>query len=97
EAKASFVISDKTSNFVLLDMNAFKDYDFVKFGGGVSFFGDMKGDFYKHDTAYGLNTYIDIVDIFRLSYIYRPGNNVDHNYLYFGIENIPSLIYLLNR
>jgi predicted acylesterase/phospholipase RssA len=97
EAKASFVIADKTSNFIRFDMNAFKDYDFVKFGGGVSFFGDTQGAFYKQDSAYGLNTYVDIVDIFRLSYIYRPGDNVDHNYLYFGIENIPSLIYWLNR
>ena len=98
EAKASYVIADKTTNFVRVDISAFKEYsDFMKFGGGISFFGDMKGRFYKRDSAYGLNTYVDIVDIFRLSYIYRPGDNVDHNYLYFGIENIPSLIYWLNR
>ena len=98
EAKASYIVADKTSNFIRVDVNAFKQYnDFMKFGGGISFFGDMKGSFYKQDSAYGLNTYVDIVDIFRLSYIYRPGDNVDHNYLYFGIENIPSLIYWLNR
>ena len=98
EAKASYVIADKSSNFVRVDASAFKEYDdFIKFGGGVSLFGDMKGAFYKRDSAYGLNTYVDIVDIFRLSYVYRPGDNVDHNYLYFGIENIPSLIYWLNR
>ena len=97
EAKTSFVIADKTSNFVRVDMNAFKDYDFVKFGGGVSLFGDMEGAFYKQESAYGLNTYVDIIDIFRLTYIYRRGENVDRNYLYFGIENIPSLIYWLNR
>ncbi len=98
EAKASYVIADKSTNFVRLDLNAFNEYnDFMKFGGGVSFFGDTEGNFYKQDSAYGLNTYVDIIDIFRLSYIYRPGDNVDHNYLYFGIENIPSLIYWLNR
>ena len=97
EAKTSFVIADKTSNFVRVDINAFKDYDFVKFGGGVSLFGDMKGAFYKQESAYGLNTYVDIIDIFRLTYVYRTGDNVDRNYLYFGIENIPSLIYWLNR
>jgi predicted acylesterase/phospholipase RssA len=98
EAKASYIIADKISNFVRVDFNGFKEYsDFMKFGGGVSFFGEMKGSFYNRDSAYGLNTYVDIVDIFRLSYVYRPGDNVDHNYLYFGIENIPSLIYWLNR
>jgi len=98
EAKASYVIADKTSNFVRVDFNAFKEYDDTfKFGGGISFFGDMEGSFYKKDSAFGLNTYVDIVDIFRLTYVYRVGDHVDHNYLYFGIENIPSLIYWLNR
>ena len=69
----------------------------MKIGGGVSFFGDMEGSFYKSDSAYGLNTYVDFIDIFRFTYVYRDGNNVDHNYFYFGIENIPSLIYWLNR
>ena len=98
EAKASYVIADKNTNFLRVDVNAFnEDSDFLKFGGGVSFFGDMKGAFYKRNSAYGLNTYVDIIDIFRLTYVYRYGDNVDHNYLYFGIENIPSLIYWLNR
>ena len=100
ETKASYVIADKTANFVRVDASAFKEYDdFMKFGAGVSFFGDMEGSFYKSDSAYGLNTYVDIADIFRLTYVYRDGDasKIDHNYLYFGIENIPSLIYWLNR
>ena len=98
EAKASLVIADKTSNFVRVDFNAFKEYDDTyKFGGGLSAFGDMEGSFYKRDSAYGFNAYVDIVDIFRLTYVYRAGDDVDANYLYFGIENIPSLIYWLNR
>ena len=98
EAKASYVVADKTTNFVRVDVNAFNENsDFMKFGGGVSFFGDIQGSFYKRNSAYGLNTYVDIIDIFRLTYVYRYGDNVDHNYLYFGIENIPSLIYWLSR
>jgi len=98
ETKASFIIADKISNFLRVDTNIFKEYDdFIKFGGGVSLFGDMEGSFYKSDSAFGLNTYVDIVDIFRLTYVHRYGDNVEHNYLYFGIENIPSLIYWLNR
>jgi predicted acylesterase/phospholipase RssA len=98
EAKASYVMVEQADDFVRLDINVFKEYDdFLKFGGGLSFFGDFSGSFYKQDNAYGLNTYVDIIDIFRLSYIYRRGKNIDNSYIYFGIENIPSLIYWLNR
>jgi len=98
EGKASYVIADDAPNFLRVDMNAFKEYDdFMKVGAGVSFFGDTKGSFYKEDSAYGLNAYVDLVDIFRLTYVRRYGNYGKSNYLYFGIENIPSLIYWLNR
>lgn len=98
EGKASYIIADKASNFVRIDISAFKEYnDFMKVGAGASFFGDTQGAFYKKESAFGLNTYLDINDIFRLTYVYRDGENVEHNYLYFGIENIPSLIYWLNR
>ena len=57
----------------------------------------MEGEFFQQDNAYGLNTYIDVMDIFRMTYVYRDGNLDTKNYIYFGIENIPSLIYWLNR
>jgi len=99
EAKASYIIADKSEDFVRFDVNAFNEQnDFIKYGAGISFFGNTTESFYNKDTAYGVNAYIDIVDIFRLTYVYRDGDrNIDHNYLYFGIENIPSLIYWLNR
>ena len=98
EAKASYIISDDIPDFVRVDINAFKEYDdFMKFGAGVSFFGDMEDEFYKQDSAYGFNTYVDIMDIFRLTYVRRHGDIEKNNYLYFGIENIPSLIYWMNR
>ena len=100
EGKASYIIGDNVSNFARADVSVFKEYDgFIKFGAGASFFGDTEGSFYKRDSAFGVNTYVDIVDIFRLSYVYRDGdsNQIENNYLYFGIENIPSLIYWLNR
>lgn len=98
EAKASYVVSNKTSDFVRMDFDVFKEYeDYLKIGAGVSLFGDMEGDFYKEDTAYGFNTYIDVLDIFRLSYVRRHGDIQNNDYFYFGIENIPSLIYWLNR
>ena len=98
EAKASYVVSDKTSNFVRVDFDAFYEYsDFVKFGAGVSAFGDTEGSFYKKDSAYGFNTYVDLVDIFRFTYVKRDGDIENNDYIYFGVENIPSLIYWLNR
>lgn len=98
EAKTSYISSNQISDFARVDLNAFKEYDdFMKFGVGASFFGDTEGSFYKQDTAYGFNTYVDIMDIFRLTYVRRGGDIEDNDYLYFGIENIPSLIYWLNR
>jgi len=98
EGKLSYVWSDEISDFVRLDVDAFKAYsDVLNFGLGVSVFGDMKGSFYKEDTAYGVNTYVDVLDIFRVTYVYRGGDIPDKNFLYFGIQNIPSLIYWLNR
>jgi len=98
EGKASFVFANDAPNFMRADLSLFKGYDdFLTFGAGISFFGDMEGDFYKQETAYGFNTYVDLLDIFRLTYVKRAGGLENSNYFYFGIENIPSLIYWLNR
>jgi len=98
EAKASYVFANHEPDFIRMDMDLFYNYDdFLTFGIGASGFGDMEGSFYKKDSAYGINTYIDFMDIFRLTYVNRHGNLYQSNYLYFGIENIPALIYWLNR
>ena len=99
ETKVSYVTAHKASDFVRVDFSAFKDYgDFMKFGAGLSGFGNIEGSFYKKESAFGVNTYVDIVDIFRLTYVYREGKDLEtNNYIYFGIENIPSLIYWLSR
>lgn len=98
EGKASYILANKDPDFVRADVSAFTEYgDFMKVGAGVSFFGDTEGSFYKKDSAYGFNTYLDIVDVFRLTYVRREGSVDNRDYLYFGIENIPSLIYWLNR
>jgi len=98
EGKASYVAIHDEPDFLRADINVFKEYDdFLKFGIGASFFGNMEGSFYERDNAYGLNTYVDIMDIFRLTYVRRDGDLDTNNYIYFGTENIPSLIYWLNR
>lgn len=98
EGKASYVLSDDVSDFVRVDLDAFKAYnDFINLGAGVSFFGDMKGSFYKEDTAFGANAYVDLMDIFRITYVHRGGDIENDHSLYFGIQNIPSLIYWFSR
>jgi len=98
EFKPSYNFHDTGGDFVRMDINTFSEFDdFIKVGGGISGFGNMKGSFYERDTAYGANIYIDIMDILRLTYVRRHGDIEDNDYLYLGIENIPSLIYWLNR
>lgn len=98
EGKVSYVAIHDEPDFLRADMNVFKEYhDFLKFGVGASFFGNMEGSFYQRDNAYGFNTYVDMMHIFRLTYVRRDGDLNTHSYIYFGIENIPSLIYWLNR
>lgn len=98
EGKVSYIFTNDAPDFIRADLGIFKEYnDAFKVGAGASFFGDMEGSFYKRDTAYGFNTYIDVMDILRLTYVRRDGDVPDNDYLYFGIENIPSLIYWLNR
>jgi hypothetical protein len=81
-----------------MDINAFAEFDdFVKVGAGISGFGNVEGDFYDRDSAFGANIYIDMMDIFRITYVQRHGEIDDNEYFYLGIENIPSLIYWLNR
>jgi predicted acylesterase/phospholipase RssA len=96
--KASYNFNDNNGDFVRFDADAFYEYDdYVKFGAGASAFGNIEEDFYDRDTAYGANAYIDLMDIFRITYVRRFGDIEDNNYFYLGIENIPSLIYWLNR
>jgi hypothetical protein len=98
EAKAAYVVGDRTSDFVRVDLDAFYEYDdFFKFGVGASVFGNVEGSFYEKDSAYGANTYLDIMDIFRFTYVHRGGDLDKKDYIYFGIENLPSLIYWMNR
>jgi len=98
EAKASYIISDRASDIVRADLDAFYEYDdFFKFGVGASVFGNVEGNFYEKESAYGANTYVDFMDIFRFTYVHRAGDLDKKDYIYFGIENLPSLIYWLNR
>ncbi len=96
--KASYNVHGSDGDFVRFDADAFSEYnDFLTVGAGVSAFGNVERRFYDRESAYGGNLYLDVMDIFRMTYVYRHGNVQDNNYLYFGVENLPSLIYWLSR
>jgi hypothetical protein len=98
ELKPSYNFNEDNGDFVRMDVNTFAEFDdFVKLGVGISCFGNIEGEFYEKDSAYGANVYIDLMDIFRITYVQRHGDIEDNEYFYLGIENIPSLIYWLNR
>jgi len=98
ESKISLQQSDDMNNFLRLDLNMFQEKkDFVKFGLGASLFGKFDKKFYDKKSLYGANTYVDILDIFRLTYVHRWGETNERDFVYFGIENLPSLIYWLQR
>jgi len=98
EGKASYVAITQETDFIRGDLSVYKEYDdFLKIGVGPSFFGNMEGSFYEKDSAYGFNTYVDLMDIFRVTYVRRHGDQFTNGHLYFGFQNIPSLIYWLNR
>ena len=98
EFKPSYNFNDNVGDFIRMDIDAFAEYDdFVKVGLGVSGFGNIEGKFYEKDSAYGTNIYVDVMDIFRMTYVKRHGDIEDNDFFYLGIENIPSLIYWLNR
>jgi len=98
ESKIAFQQSDDIDNFLRLDINMFQEKkDFIKFGIGGSLFGQFNKTFYDKDSFYGANAYVDILDIFRLTYVHRWGEINERDFIYFGIENLPSLIYWLQR
>ena len=98
EGKASYVATHDAPDYLRGDIGIYKEYDdYLKIGVGGSFFGNLEGSFYQSDNAYGFNTYVDLMDIFRVTYVRRNGDSDARSHIYFGIENIPSLIYWLKR
>jgi hypothetical protein len=98
EAKTNLLFSDNAVDTLRVDIDAFHAYNnFITLGAGGSAFGNLQGKFYKREGAFGLNAYIDILDILRFSYVRHTGDVPDSNYLFIGVENIPSLIYRLTR
>ena len=98
EGKLSVNQSDDISSFIRMDLNMLQEYQgFLRVGMGGSLFGNLESSFYDKEGLYGMNTYVDILDIFRLTYVRRFDHSTESDYIYFGIRNLPSLIYWLRR
>jgi predicted acylesterase/phospholipase RssA len=85
-------------DFVRLDADVLHRYnDALTYGFGLSGFGNVERKFWDPESAYGLNAYVEFMEMLRASYVWRKGEHVNNHALYFGVENLPSLIYWLNR
>jgi hypothetical protein len=65
--------------------------------GGFSAFGNIERKFWDPESAYGFNAYVELMEILWAGYVWRKGGNVNNHSLYFGVENLPSLLYWMNR
>ncbi len=99
QIKLSYNYGTHVNNHLRLDIDPFINYKKSFYlGAGASVFGNLeKGSFWDRRNAFGANLFIDYNDIFRLTYVRRFGSKYNKNHLYFGIKNISSLIYWLNR
>jgi len=85
-------------DFLRLDADLFHEYnEAVTLGFGLSGFGNIERSFFEKENAYGLNAYVEFMEMLRATYVWRHGDDFESHSLYLGIENLPSLIYWLQR
>ena len=99
EFKLSFNSGKHIDNFLRLDIDPFINKKAFTYGAGASIFANLQGKkrFWDPKSAFGANIYVDYNDIFRLTYVRRFGEAKNRDYFYFGIKNLSSLYYWLNR
>jgi predicted acylesterase/phospholipase RssA len=98
EMKLNLVTSKHIDNHLRLDVDPFVEFDNgIKAGAGVSLFGNIeRGKFWDRDRGLGVNAFIDYNDIFRFTYV-KSVDKRRQDFFFFGIRNIPSLFYWLNK
>lgn len=98
EFKLSLNSGKHKDNHLRLDIDPFVHYKAFAFGAGPSIFANLQHHkFWERKGGFGANIYTDYNDIFRFTYVRRFGNAKNRNYFYFGIRNLSSLFYWLNR
>ena len=94
----NFQPRDEGGDFLRLDADIMHAYnEALTFGFGFSGFGNVERSFWDRQSAFGANAYVDFMEVLRATYVWRDGEGVNNHSLYLGIENLPSLIYWLNR
>jgi len=95
---ASFGLSQSTpqNDFLRVDLNLNYELseDTISLGFGPSYYQDLFVD-NGFNSNMGVNTYIDFLNIFRVTYA-RRGNG-EEEYLYLGINDIPSFLYWVSN
>jgi len=98
ELKLSYINSKHINDHLRLDVDPFVEVnEVITAGAGVSVFRNLQKDENWQDSyGYGMNLFIDYNEILRFTYAKRFGK-YKQDYFYFGIKNIPSLFYWLNK
>jgi len=98
EFKLSYNHGKHIDDHLRLDIDPFVNLKkSITLGAGVSVFANLQHRaFWERESAFGANAYIDYSDIFRLTYV-RRFHNRNKYYIYFGVKNLSSLLYWLNR
>jgi hypothetical protein len=79
----NFQDREEGGDFVRLDADLFHAYnDALTYGFGVSGFGNIERKFWDPDSAYGINAYVEFMEILRASYVWRKGEKVNNHSLF---------------
>ncbi len=81
-------------NFIRLDMDLNYDIkrDFIMIGAGPSLYRDFNNNLSSR-VDIGFNAYVDLLNVFRITYTKRNDYRGREHSFYFGINDIPSFIY----
>lgn len=94
----NFQDSEGGGDYLRLDADVMHQYnEAISYGFGVSGFGNLQRTFWDRQSGYGANLYVDFMEKLRATYVWRHGEGVNNHSLFFGVEDLPSLIYWMNR
>ena len=69
--------------------------DLITLGFGASTYRDLSNSI-DNEIGFGSNIYLDFLDILRISYVKRDNYQGKDDFIYFGINDIPSFIYWMS-
>jgi len=100
QLRGSYNVQDRKNggDYLRLDADLFhQQNEAISYGFGVSAFGNIERPFWDRQSGYGANLYVDFIEKLRATYVWRHGKGGNKHSLFFGVEDLPSLFYWLNR